>query len=555
MDPNKYVFIVEDMPGQRIALHDALERRGFTVQSAGKVAEAREKAERMGEKIDVAVLDMKLEDTDAPTVTGADIGLEIAERQANFHPEFLIQSAYSETHYYELALKLGAAAYLPKAETTQEELIRHVRALALRRALRVDRPDAPEEIGEIAEHSKNFSAAVKKVCREILAPQFSSTLGAPFLLLLTDETGTLNCAGTAGVPQDYNPAYKILQAMAHGNANRSDPYVLDKKKVPAPPDGENIYEALDGAAFLPLSSIEGCHLSLGIVQEPTAENRITEDAKALAKVLAEYFRQAMIEHLLKLLSHWTELVARRTAILGATSQFCLYFGQEQQSILTDAVNAREIEVNSFSHKRLMLLGEDLMETGQVLMPLETNGSEAKADGRPAQGPPSITVAQVVRDAWEDVGALPYSKDLEFVVEGDCRAQAARDDVRIAASRLLQWMIQRRIDVESGTKPLITVRCSEEAGVARISFEDRSRRLSERLRAHLFSPFSLSVMQPSGENVKGPGLYLPLYLAKMLVEEKNGGWLEDHSDEIPGEVGHRLVMRFPLPEQRPPAEAG
>ena len=35
----------------------------------------------------------------------------------------------------------------------------------------------------------------------------------------------------------------------------------------------------------------------------------------------------------------------------------------------------------------------------------------------------------------------------------------------------------------------------------------------------------------------------MYLAKTLVEEKYRGWLEDKSDEMEGEVGHRLVMQL------------
>ena len=550
MNPYKHVLVIEDRLGQRLAFQEALEARGFVVEGAGTVTEAREKARRMGNKIDVAVLDMKLEeDKQSGGMTGADIGLEIAEAQRDLPPEFLIHSAYSEVNYYKLALKLGAAAYLSKNEVFQEDLVRHVRALALRRALRSERPDATKEIRDIAESSKDFSSAVIKVCREILAPQLSSTLGAPFILLFSDEKGALNCAGTADVPEGYYEVYKILQALAHGNANRSDPYVLDKEQVPAPEDKEqcHIYQTLDGAAFLPLASVRNCHLSLGIVQEDPKVHPLAENARELSKVLAEYFRPAMIEHLLNLLSHWTELTARRRAILRTTSQFCLYIGQEQQLILADAVDAGHVEVNSLSYKRLMLLGEDLLDTGQVLMPLEANGVGAKANGRPVSEEEGILVAEVMHDSWEDLGAQTSLEGLKLAVEGDCRVQAARDDIRIAAMRLFQWMAQRRIDTEPDGQPAITVRCVETGESALIIFEDRSPRLSERLRRHLFSPFTLAVMPPSGENAKGPGLYLPLYLAKMLVEEKNGGWLDDRSNELPGEIGHRLVMRFSQPE--------
>jgi predicted heme/steroid binding protein len=43
-----------------------------------------------------------------------------------------------------------------------------------------------------------------------------------------------------------------------------------------------------------------------------------------------------------------------------------------------------------------------------------------------------------------------------------------------------------------------------------------------------------------------GRYLPLYVAKMLVEGRYHGLLEDHSDEIKEHnYGHRILMQFPI----------
>src|ERR1043165_5741503 len=108
----KTVVIVEDNESQRLALHTALERRGFRVKSAATVAEARKVIEELGEEIDVMVLDMRLEDPAEPDTTGADIGIALQDEHPTWLPEFLIHSAYALVNYYKLALRLGAAAYL-----------------------------------------------------------------------------------------------------------------------------------------------------------------------------------------------------------------------------------------------------------------------------------------------------------------------------------------------------------------------------------------------------------------------------------------------------------
>jgi hypothetical protein len=67
---------------------------------------------------------------------------------------------------------------------------------------------------------------------------------------------------------------------------------------------------------------------------------------------------------------------------------------------------------------------------------------------------------------------------------------------------------------------------------------------------LFEPFSTSVVRTSGGGESGPGLYLPLYLAKVLVEEKYGGRLSDESDTMDGDIGHMLMMCFRPPRGQP-----
>jgi hypothetical protein len=72
----------------------------------------------------------------------------------------------------------------------------------------------------------------------------------------------------------------------------------------------------------------------------------------------------------------------------------------------------------------------------------------------------------------------------------------------------------------------------------IVVEDASRRLEPELRRHLFEPCA------SRDPLLGRGTRLGLYLAKIQIEVGHQGRLEDRSDDLPGQVGHRFVIRLP-----------
>ena len=74
MSTEKNILVVEDSNPQRKALHSALKMRGFSVSSTGDIGTARKLARELEGKLDVVVLDMRLEDKQDPTITGADLG-------------------------------------------------------------------------------------------------------------------------------------------------------------------------------------------------------------------------------------------------------------------------------------------------------------------------------------------------------------------------------------------------------------------------------------------------------------------------------------------------
>ncbi len=155
------------------------------------------------------------------------------------------------------------------------------------------------------------------------------------------------------------------------------------------------------------------------------------------------------------------------------------------------------------------------------------------------------MSEVASAAWRDLADALEQEASLLCVEGSCMVHGRRDNLQIAISRILQWFVQRMTESPADSEPAIFVRCSETPRGPEVAFEDRSRRLSDQLREFLFTPFSqASSHPPVRKELRGPGIHLSLYMAKMLVEVGSGGVLEDRSAEVAGSQGHRLVMRFP-----------
>lgn len=546
----KVVFVVENEVGQLSTYDTELTARGFKVYGAETVREARGYIEELGEEIDVALLDMKLEtDPDEPGTTGADLGLELKKKCSNIIPEFLIRSGYVEVAYLKSALDLGAAAYMPKSSRI-DDIVRHVRALMLRHYLKVENPKVVEELNRIAATTKNITDSIRCFCEHILAPTFDDCLGAPFILLLTDKVDTQSCAGNAGLPFSSERIYHTLQALTHGNADPATPYQFDSKHMWTERSNAQegyIIEQLEGAAFVSLANVGDYRLSLGILKAPAGEE-YPEAPLALAAAIARYVRPTVCETFIKIL---VQIDTKRKTTLGSTSQLCLFLGQDQLAILNEGVSKGDLSPDSLTHQRLDAMAADLQETGVILM----NVAESVDDGNM----PLIRMSEVIRETWDDLTEPWKLRDINFSLEGECSVAADEEDMYVIMARILQWLALRKVATEPPNEPTIIVRCESDERSSRIIFEDRSRRLPPRLRERLFEPFTLAV--PSARSLATPGRvapesgesefkasrhrpgYLPLYLAKTLVEEKYRGWLEDKSDEMDGEVGHRLVMQL------------
>jgi len=182
------------------------------------------------------------------------------------------------------------------------------------------------------------------------------------------------------------------------------------------------------------------------------------------------------------------------------------------------------------------MASDLWDTGTILT------SVAISDASQDYGAP-LEIRDVIEQAFSDLEDKMDVHGIKFNVEGSCKIKARPDDIYIAVIRVLQWLAQREIETSADVNAEINVRCMTADGYSQAIFEDLSNRLPQKLREQLFLPFSTSLNRPFDTKLSGPGIYLPLYLAKILVEEKYGGSLEDKTDELKGDIGHRIVMRF------------
>lgn len=534
----KTIVVVEDEDAQREPLVNALARRGFHAVGAATAAEARRVIGELGEKTDVLVLDVVLEDADEPDTTGPDIAIESSARHPHWMPEHLFLTVHDkDANNYKLAMRLGAAALLGKDSVGLDGVVQHIRALALKRALRVERARVVERLSSISESSKSLSHAVGKFCREMLADELDACLGVPYVLLLTDERGTRNAATNTYLPLGYGAPYAAAQIMAHGINSISPPYVIsehDLKGLPAPANEaeRQVLDRLAGTSLVPLAGLKNFRLSLALLLPRPGEVKYDEDSRLLASLLTQYVRPAVVEHFLGILIH---LSTQKRARLKSISDLFLSLGQDQQRVIDEGVDAQDLRAESDTHHKLAAMADDLWRTGAIL---------SSAWSRPlTDAAPSFEMSELIQSVSFDSRQSPPAGGLDFAIEGTCHVRAIREEMRVVVKRLLQWLVHRGAETPLGARPRVHVRCAELEDGPLIVFEDGSRRLPAELRARLFEPFATLVPATTGVGEGGPGLSLPLYLAKVLVEEKYGGSLEDATDEMDGEVGHRLVMRF------------
>jgi hypothetical protein len=308
--------------------------------------------------------------------------------------------------------------------------------------------------------------------------------------------------------------------------------------------GDSIAPLTD-AIFIPLANQNDLRLSLGLLPSGNSKGLTEERPAELAQILQEYFQPAVLEHLLTLTAMLAEQKERQLTMLKATSQFCLYVGQQQIATLDAAEDAGELLEMGSHLRRTYQLAEDLRQAGLILDKLARDQDCSKMPIRSIGSNRSISVRQVIMSAWNRINEVlqPREGQLSFSGE-DFSVTGSPSYLEIAASRILQWFVQRSNQTPSHLHPLIGVHFQRKNDSLEIIFSDRSRRIADSLRSYLFVPFSEALSIPARGELEGPGVGMPLYMAKSLVEFGSGGRLEDRSGDLPEDIGHKLVLSFP-----------
>jgi DNA-binding response OmpR family regulator len=566
----KKILIIEDDQPLRDTLHAGLEGQGFDVRSAANAIEAAERTEEVGSGLDVALIDVELGHGE----NGIDVAMGIRQSQRNWPPEFLVLSGRDRPEYYQSAFALGAAGYLRKGDYGAdrahtrplriEDIADHVRMLALRRALQGSRPGMLNQLRSIAKASRSHEDAMERFCRDVLWTELEAALGGQFFLLLL-ASGRTTCLSGSGLPLSPSARYEWVEQLVHLRLGDPDPLLIEKTKTKSwlpelsteeREGAELAFQQLDGIAFVPLGGTKTARLALGV--GPDGQST----ARARARLVDLYLRQSVVPHLLEITETWAQLDAERRVLVRATSDFCLYQGQEIEGLLGEAeaeaaitgshsVVERETPAEpGFPTAKLYALAEELRNAGELLVHFDLVDQREAAEGER-----EIEMAGLVQAVLADDLAHGL-KSFRIAVEtyGQCAIKGRKDRVACTVFQILSWLVSRVARTHGENQPLIVVQCSAarvEPKQAQILFEEHlSRRLSRSLRDSLFSPFySRPFIEPTGApmDAKDKGRRLGLFLARSLAEAE-GGTLQDRSDEIPGDRGHRFALELPISEK-------
>lgn len=556
--PKPSVFIIEDEKPQRIGMQLKLENRGFQVSSAESIAEGKKILKEKGDKFDVFLVDMRLDEfiDNNVGITGADLVIDFFNERARDKtfqkPEPIILSAFREIDLYQKAFSLGAAAYLDKAAYSSESVIRHLRALTIKRILN-NNVGLVDIIEKIVLKSNSEADLYENLCSDILGKVFSDCLGSPFVFLLTEFSNPFllrakNCANCANsFPLGEDEIYKEILSLMYSNSDTSKPFFLDEdnfsmlRKQGSELSEEQIAKFKD-SAFISLHLAGDFSLSIGILKDTTT---YSEPPLEMATLLISYVNSAAIVFLSEIAARWHKSDTERETTIKRLATFCNNVGSEQLYILEDAdlVNKESDKyLDSKVYRQIKGLAEDLRQTGRLLEPIADRSSSSEQL-------PYFSMNDLINDAWKELeNETNFANEIDILIAGDCQVQGEKEEFLLVAFRLLHWLSRRRFEIPEGSKYSIKVTCSEDENEAVIVFEDNSYRIPKELREKLFKAFSPATPPPTSDDISEkhrPGLYLALYLSQIIVEEKYRGKLRECSDDLSEELGHKIEIRIPL----------
>lgn len=574
--PNaKRIFVLEDRPKQLDTYVRLLQRRGFYVRGA-KNREEVEEVLKSDESFDLLLLDMNLNEDPGLlelNIYGSDVGEQLVKKQPAWPPEVLIMTIHSaKVDFWRRAFAVGAAAFLEKGKMSLDTIISHVYVMLLRRAVGLSNPRCEEVINEVLRRGGRQPQMLEEFFRRLVLPEFDACLGCPFIMVLEHADASAGEApgglppggGTAGAALVGEIAELAVKASYYTQVKDSkEPFRLEEEvfgldALPARGSASQVFfstqlaslleggngaeggvrlsELLEDAAFVPLQLTPDIRLSLLLIKEKT-QFRGPEDLLLLARLLAKYSLDPLRMSLTNLVERWKSEEKIKQVQLHELAHFCEYVGAEAKRIMFGAEAEGTVPEENANFQRLNLLADELSGAGEFLNSLVQE-----------EAPPyrRLILREVIQEAWDSLARGGDGAPGALSFHGDCQATvlAAEEELLFIFSRLLHWLVSF-YEEDPGVTPRVGVDCRLEGRHVEISLESGSARLHKILRDRLFVPMTQRINYDQVLEGKGPKLFLSLYLAKSVLERRYQGAVADGSDELPGELGHKLVIRMPV----------
>jgi len=222
--------------------------------------------------------------------------------------------------------------------------------------------------------------------------------------------------------------------------------------------------------------------------------------------------------------------------LRELARFCWFVGNEAK-LITFRVKEESAAPDRSAHfHRLKLLADELNEAGDFLSRLVQEGA-----------PPSerLVLQEVIQEAWDGLNPSGQNPGA-LLFQGDCRAKvvAAKDELLFLFSRLLHWLTSAS-EEEGGAPVRVNVRCRLDGLRVEVSLESGGPRMHRALRESMLVPMTQPIDYDQLSKVRGPKLFLAMYLVNTILNKRYKGSLADQSDKLPGETGHKLVVTMPI----------
>jgi CheY-like chemotaxis protein len=571
----KKIFVLEDNKESLDTYVDFLTKRGFHVKGAQNLEEV-ERIFQSDASFDLLLLDMLLRNDPRArelNIVGSDVGLRFIGKQSAWPPQVVIMTVYERIDYWRKANEIRDVVFLEKSLIDPDKIITHLRVLLLRRGVSLSNPLCKKAIREVLNDSRSSFQMVANFLLLWIVPELDACLGASFILSLENTESASEAIQDSVAASGLNEEDELKEELAKLVVSASryaqmkepamEPLQLDQRffaQEALPLDkpesliflssqsaklfdaekaasiGDTLKEFLADAAFLSLQVTPDIRLSLLILKDKKITTQ-SEDPLSLAQLLKKYSLDSLRMTLTYLLEQWNTEQEIKQVQLQELARFCQYVGNETQLITFGFKQEGVVSEKSVYFNWLALLADELNEAGDFLSRL---GQES--------APPSerLILQEVIQEAWDSLGSLSRKPGSVLLFHGDCRAKvvAAKKEMLFLFSRLLHWLIsfyEEEIDMPAR----LAVRCRLEGLQVEISLESDSIRMHKILRDTMFVPMTQRINYNQLLESKGPKLFLAMYLVKTILEKRYKGNLADRSDELPDEMGHKVVITMPI----------